>query len=87
LIAYKYKSKDPASGASLIFTHFSFMQPGLELISTAIDVFPSVGTCVSAWGKVLPYRSASYVNPAIYVYTGGDLTLPRVKEVPQEVCG
>ena len=86
LIAYKYKTRDPSSGASLVIARLSYMQPGLELISTAVDVFPSEGTCVSAWGKVLPYQSASFVNPAIYVYTGGDPKLARIKQVPQNVC-
>ena len=86
LIAYKYKIKDPSSGASLVIARLTYMQPGLELISTAVDVFPSEGTCVSAWGKVLPYKSASFVNPAIYVYTGGDPKLAIVKEVPQGAC-
>ena len=86
LIAYKYKTKDPSSGASLVIARLTYMQPGLELISTAVDVFPSEGTCVSAWGKVLPYKSASFINPAIYVYTGGDPSLAIVKEVPQDMC-
>ena len=86
LVAYKYKTRDPSSGSSLVIARFSYMQPGLVLISNAVDVFPSVGTCVSAWGKVVPYKSASFVNPAIYVYTGGDPNLATVKEVPQQVC-
>jgi len=40
LIAYKYKTRDPSSGASLVIARLSYMQPGLELISTAVDVFP-----------------------------------------------
>jgi len=86
LIDYENKTTEPNSVATLYIAHFSFMQPGLELISMGIDVFTSVDTCMIAWGKVVPYKSTSFVNPAIYVYVRSDTNVTRIKEVPQNVC-